>query len=227
MAYLFGAHRWWRQHPAAVRPGWRGGVEAAWTQCLHRQWRGKGCGAFAAVVVDEALATLRRRPGSGVGKGVTGETMGRSPQPQPLGHEPGSSRWGSRRICRSWWGGRDGEVAAFAVRDGAAMIRRGGAEARLERTMMVIGSGYLPWLTSFLLSVIHLLLICRIFERTRRTTKASPPVSFTSAMLSYCLFSFAPFHLHVYMLFLSFTFVSRILFYSLFLFAPFHLLLLR
>jgi hypothetical protein len=106
----------------------------AGTQCLHRQWRGKGCGAFAAVVVDEALATLRRRPGSGVGKGATGETMGRSPQPQPLGHEPGSSRWGSRCICRSRWGGRDG----------AAMIRRGGAEVGLERIMMVIGFGYLP-----------------------------------------------------------------------------------
>jgi hypothetical protein len=52
-----------------------------------------------------------------------------------------------------------------------------------------------------------------------------PSISFTSRILAYCLFSFAPFYLHVYTLFLSFTFASRILFYSLFLFAPFHLLL--
>jgi hypothetical protein len=37
---------------------------------------------------------------------------------------------------------RDGEAAASAVRDGATMITRGGAEAGLERTMMVISSGY-------------------------------------------------------------------------------------
>jgi hypothetical protein len=43
----------------------------------------------------------------------------------------------------------------------------------------------------------------------------------------YSLFSFASFHLHVYMLFLSFTFASGIISYSLFSFAPFHLLLLR
>jgi hypothetical protein len=51
--------------------------------------------------------------------------------------------------------------------------------------------------------------------------------NFTLKIISYSLFSFASFHIYVYMLFLSFTFASRIFFYSLFLFAPFHLLLLQ
>jgi hypothetical protein len=52
-----------------------------------------------------------------------------------------------------------------------------------------------------------------------------PSVSFTSGILAYCLFSFVPFHLHVYTLFLSFTFASGILSYSIFSFTLFHLLL--
>jgi hypothetical protein len=71
-----------------------------------------------------------------------------------------------------------------------------------------------------------LLCVITFREPTRPTTKDSPLfLSFTSGILAYCLFSFAPFHLHVYMVFLSFTFTFRIFSYSLFSFAPFHLLL--
>jgi hypothetical protein len=207
MAYLFGARRWWRQRPAAVRSGWRGGVEAAGTRCLHRRRRGKVCGAFTAVVVDEALATLRRQPGSGAGKGATGETaMGRSPQPPQLGHEPGSSQWGSCRVCRSRWGYDDQER------------RSGGGIGTHD-------DGDWFWLPS-VISFLPFVRDSPSFNLPDIWTHETHDEGFPG-ILCYCLFSFAPFHLYVYMLFLSFTFASGILSYSLFLFAPFHLLLLR
>jgi hypothetical protein len=124
--------------------------------------------------------------------------------------------WGKRRpACRRWRRrGLARWMPGLAVTTGTSdwELRSRDWWRELGRTIRL--SFFPPSFQGFLLS---------FTSRERTEPRVTVEVSFTSGILSYSLFSFAPFHLHVYMLFLSFTFASEILSYSLFSFAPFHL----